>query len=301
VENTSPQEHSRKKARFEPEINTALDRLNSKVKQKSLSPPKDSVDEVRTTFTITLDQVAEKAVKQAPQIAAKKLALKTAMDQAVRSSQKQIVDKDDDEAPADAHVVVAASQVPKCAFYPKCNKQDCPFFHPSEPCKKFPSCPFGDKCRYVHPEIPCKFGAKCTRPNCNYVHPKKNEVPCKFGAACTNPKCPFFHPKEAKEACPKGFACDVKEICPFKHPKVECRYKDQCRNKDRCAYSHAALCPGGVTCATVDCLLSHPAPKQTAQQPSGPASEEKGVASLSASLPKTPPQIEAKDPDAMVI
>jgi hypothetical protein len=65
--------------------------------------PEEAGGDVRTTFTITLDQVAEKAVKQAPQIAAKKLAIKTAMDDAVRSSQKQ-TDEQVQESPSGTKV-----------------------------------------------------------------------------------------------------------------------------------------------------------------------------------------------------
>ena len=30
---------------------------------------------------------------------------------------------------------------------------------------------FGDKCCYIHPNIPCKFGYLCTRIGCAYSHP----------------------------------------------------------------------------------------------------------------------------------
>ena len=30
---------------------------------------------------------------------------------------------------------------------------------------------FGDKCCYIHPNIPCKFGYYCTRIGCAYSHP----------------------------------------------------------------------------------------------------------------------------------
>lgn len=77
----------------------------------------------------------------------------------------------------------------KCVFFPDCTKgADCPYFHPTEECsyvndespfshdRKFPACPYGKKCLYIHPQVPCRFGNKCTRPNCNYTHPKINEV-----------------------------------------------------------------------------------------------------------------------------
>ena len=30
---------------------------------------------------------------------------------------------------------------------------------------------YGDKCMYIHPNIPCKYGCCCTRIGCNYSHP----------------------------------------------------------------------------------------------------------------------------------
>ena len=30
---------------------------------------------------------------------------------------------------------------------------------------------FGDKCSYIHPNIPCKYGFCCTRIGCSYSHP----------------------------------------------------------------------------------------------------------------------------------
>ena len=41
----------------------------------------------------------------------------------------------------------------RCNFWPKCNKPDCPFAHPKDPCPKFPFCKFGTKCIYVHPVV----------------------------------------------------------------------------------------------------------------------------------------------------
>ena len=30
---------------------------------------------------------------------------------------------------------------------------------------------FGDKCSYIHPNVPCKYGFYCTRIGCSYSHP----------------------------------------------------------------------------------------------------------------------------------
>lgn len=32
-------------------------------------------------------------------------------------------------------------------------------------------CMYGDKCCYIHPNIPCKYGIYCTRIGCSYSHP----------------------------------------------------------------------------------------------------------------------------------
>ncbi|KAJ4483495.1 hypothetical protein J3R30DRAFT_3448938 [Lentinula aciculospora] len=43
--------------------------------------------------------------------------------------------------------------------------------------------------------VPCRFGAACTRPNCSFAHPQRqNTAQCKFGAACTRTTCQFQHP-----------------------------------------------------------------------------------------------------------
>ncbi|CDR95226.1 hypothetical protein BBBOND_0203840 [Babesia bigemina] len=59
-------------------------------------------------------------------------------------------------------------------------------------CIKFPRCPFGDSCRYIHPAAPlCKNWPKCTfGPNCAFTHPP---VPCKFNRNCNNPQCNYQH------------------------------------------------------------------------------------------------------------
>lgn len=56
----------------------------------------------------------------------------------------------------------------RCRYWPNCQKEDCPFFHPSEKCPHFPSCKFGSKCIMIHPD--CKFGVKCLNPACPFTH-----------------------------------------------------------------------------------------------------------------------------------
>eukprot|EP01053_Blabericola_migrator_P004832 Blabericola_migrator_1__4831@NODE_2536_length_2635_cov_216_016355_g1587_i0_p2_GENE_NODE_2536_length_2635_cov_216_016355_g1587_i0NODE_2536_length_2635_cov_216_016355_g1587_i0_p2_ORF_typecomplete_len332_score47_72zfCCCH_2/PF14608_6/0_00074zfCCCH_2/PF14608_6/0_00095zfCCCH_2/PF14608_6/0_061zfCCCH_4/PF18044_1/0_00011zfCCCH_4/PF18044_1/0_023zfCCCH_4/PF18044_1/50zfCCCH_4/PF18044_1/2_5e02PWI/PF01480_17/2_4e07zfCCCH/PF00642_24/0_00045zfCCCH/PF00642_24/0_12zfCCCH/PF00642_24/1_6e02zfCCCH/PF00642_24/1_6e02N len=61
-------------------------------------------------------------------------------------------------------------------------------------CARYPNCPFGDECRYIHPAEMCMNWPRCTfGPECFYIHP---EVPCKYGVNCVNWACNYSHPKE---------------------------------------------------------------------------------------------------------
>jgi len=120
------------------------------------------------------------------------------------SSPSEVKNHEDSVIGADGSVAeVGVTQKPKveiaprCIFYPNCTKQNCPFFHPTEPCKNPVMCSFGPKCRYIHP-------------------------PCKFGSWCTRPDCVYYHPKEASIDCKDGFSCSVKSTCPFRHPSEAC-------------------------------------------------------------------------------
>jgi len=129
----------------------------------------------------------------------------------------------------------------KCVFFPNCTKQDCPFFHPTETCKAFPSCAFGKSCRYIHPDIPCKYGNLCQRVNCGYTHPKKNPNPCK-----------------------NGFSCPEKNTCEFYHPPEACKFGMACTRKV-CQFSHAKPCKFGIECKVVGCSFSHKSGTDTEQ------------------------------------
>ena len=90
----------------------------------------------------------------------------------------------------------------RCKFWPVCKSGDeCPYHHPTTQCKwvilliiwkgdnwpfsllilhvlfffvsfcpwrTFPSCRFGEKCLFVHPN--CKYDARCTKPDCPFTH-----------------------------------------------------------------------------------------------------------------------------------
>lgn len=59
----------------------------------------------------------------------------------------------------------------RCKNWPHCKDPNCEYTHPTETCPYFPTCMYGDKCMYIHPNIPCKYGYCCTRIGCNYSHP----------------------------------------------------------------------------------------------------------------------------------
>ncbi|KAI8895609.1 hypothetical protein BC833DRAFT_600608 [Globomyces pollinis-pini] len=95
--------------------------------------------------------------------------------------------------------------IPKCTFFPNCTKEECPFFHPTEPCPD-ENCTKGPACRYIHqvaaatPQF-CRFREHCTRPDCAFAHPSpasiklaQSQTPCRFAPNCINPQCPFLHP-----------------------------------------------------------------------------------------------------------
>eukprot|EP01089_Gocevia_fonbrunei_P007286 TRINITY_DN1836_c0_g3_i1.p1 TRINITY_DN1836_c0_g3~~TRINITY_DN1836_c0_g3_i1.p1 ORF type:complete len:425 (-),score=76.09 TRINITY_DN1836_c0_g3_i1:606-1880(-) len=131
----------------------------------------------------------------------------------------------------------------RCAFWPNCRRDDCPFVHPVENCKNFPNCTHGDKCLYLHPSIPCKFGSSCTRQNCAYTHPppsaaimppKPAVVPhCRYGFSCTRADCSFAHPPKP---CKFGLSCAKGNMCNFAH-SPPCKWGEKC-SKPGCSFSH---------------------------------------------------------------
>ncbi|TUD52963.1 Zinc finger CCCH domain-containing protein 14 [Bagarius yarrelli] len=72
--------------------------------------------------------------------------------------------------------------------------------------RTFPSCVFGEKCLFIHPN--CKYNGKCSKPDCPYTHinpralppPPKPALPqssnvCRFFPECKRTDCTFYHPK----------------------------------------------------------------------------------------------------------
>ena len=59
----------------------------------------------------------------------------------------------------------------RCKNWPQCKDANCEYTHPTETCPYFPTCKYGTKCMYIHPNVSCKYGYYCTRIGCNYSHP----------------------------------------------------------------------------------------------------------------------------------
>jgi hypothetical protein len=162
--------------------------------------------------------------------------------------------------------VIAKQKVQRCAFFPGCTKQSCPYFHPTEPCKNPLTCVFGPKmCRYIHPT--CKFGSRCTRPDCVYSHPRESLIDCR-----------------------NGFSCIQKDTCTYRHPLEACIYNPKCRNQGYCTFSHAPPCQFGAKCTIPGCTFAH----KSVEAPTAPTTAniiptEDSINLLSDSLPKTPP------------
>ncbi|KAI8977456.1 hypothetical protein BDF20DRAFT_874976 [Mycotypha africana] len=149
----------------------------------------------------------------------------------------------------------------RCKYWPTCkNGENCPYFHPTRICPKFPNCPKpAAECTFIHPEtdmppqmaqpmmakipVPCKFFPYCANPVCPYIHPifspqnqqaayfmqyQPNQPPtghrvpilCRNGDACTRPGCRFSHPKD-----------------PNPVSEIICKFDGAC-TRPNCFYKH---------------------------------------------------------------
>jgi len=204
------------------------------------------------TFTITIDSNSIKPPNKFPKIHE----TTTLEDEQEREGDFLDVDN---SANADTN---KRRKLERCAFWPNCTNENCPFVHPKDPCKNWPNCSFGAKCMYIHPDVLCKYGTRCSRENCAYTHPAKTKVPCKNGFACKNPNCSFQHPPEA------------------------CKFQRTCKNK-HCPFSHEAPCKFSSSCHIRGCKFAHSF-EEISTEPS-----KETLEALSFSLPPTPPHLKS--------
>lgn len=140
-------------------------------------------------------------------------------------------------------------QMAKCKFGSGCNKDLCPFVHPT------PANPQA----VVTTLDWCPQAKMCGNPMCTMAHPPpanakpasqlKGEIAleqCRFGKNCTNFKCPRRH---------------ATSLAP-------CKFGNECRRLD-CTYMHklSDQCRFGMNCANPSCYYQHPegfVPKVTA-------------------------------------
>jgi hypothetical protein len=109
-------------------------------------------------------------------------------------------------------------------------------------CVNWPTCEFGNRCRYHHPSEMCKFFPHCreTGATCMYIHPS---IPCPQGKACEDgARCNYSHPPAAvsdaelaasapriNKDCKFGEHCLLPATCPYRHPdrELEVYFRDQ--------------------------------------------------------------------------
>jgi hypothetical protein len=113
-------------------------------------------------------------------------------------------------------------------------------------CINWPSCEFGNRCRYHHPSEICKFFPHCreTGATCMYIHPS---VPCPQGKACEEgARCNYSHPPAAasdvelaastpriNRDCKFGPNCLLPGTCPYRHPdkELEAYFQNQAKSQ----------------------------------------------------------------------
>ncbi|KAI8799551.1 hypothetical protein BJ742DRAFT_845347 [Cladochytrium replicatum] len=165
----------------------------------------------------------------------------------------------------------------RCRFFPKCTREGCEFFHPTQPCAAYPNCPnTAETCLYIHPTpapvvaatgsipglTPCRFGAMCTRPGCHFAHPSpaslarmggagpgasrpQLNIPCKFYPNCSNPQCPYVHPYSSILASSVPFATSVQAVpaagsATGPESEIPCRYEPFC-TRPGCRFKHGPV------------------------------------------------------------
>ncbi|KAG4432013.1 hypothetical protein IFR05_012498 [Cadophora sp. M221] len=117
----------------------------------------------------------------------------------------------------------------KCRFNLKCTMPDCKFAHQSPAAPPGAAIDFNDV---------CSFGAACKNKKCVGKHPSpaqkisyQTAQQCRWGADCTKPDCQFVHPTP----CRNGADCKVPN-CKFGHTKIECKF-NPCE-RPTCPFKH---------------------------------------------------------------
>ncbi|KAJ3271857.1 hypothetical protein HDV01_006142 [Terramyces sp. JEL0728] len=146
--------------------------------------------------------------------------------------------------------------VPRCTFFPNCTREDCQFFHPTEPCPDGEHCSKGPACRYIHESVAavkstvaCKFQEHCTNPNCTFSHPSpaalaytaaasKAAQQCKFYPNCLNAYCPFYHPPATvQQAAQENIPQDPAKPADPAVAQIPCKYDAFCK-RPNCHFFH---------------------------------------------------------------
>ncbi|GMR56541.1 hypothetical protein PMAYCL1PPCAC_26736, partial [Pristionchus mayeri] len=97
-----------------------------------------------------------------------------------------------------------------CTFLRFCNKKTttCKYKHPNEKCTKFPECPKGGTCKFLHDV--CENDGVCSKEKCDYEHVRPFSISnrwCRHASGCRKFGCTFIHPKECLGPCPTPNNC----------------------------------------------------------------------------------------------
>ncbi|CDK26978.1 unnamed protein product [Kuraishia capsulata CBS 1993] len=135
----------------------------------------------------------------------------------------------------------ATQGISLCKFASVCQKELCPFGHPTP----------ANKTAKVLTFEWCPANKECSDPACTKAHPSPNYQPveetrpqkfapslesCRFGSHCTNYNCTRRH-ATSPVLCRDGSEC-TRLDCYFTHPlEEECRFGINCKNA-KCAFKH---------------------------------------------------------------
>lgn len=146
------------------------------------------------------------------------------------------------------------TQKERCRHWPRCSYPGCKFWHPIQPCFKFPNCPNPKgTCKYIH------YGEDLPADNGMIPPAVPGQVPPQMPPVWPNGAGPgqFPPPQQVASAAPEP-------------PKiVPCKYSEKCSNKE-CAYGHPTpandnakvsdneWCGDKENCKNENCTKAHP-------------------------------------------